>query len=131
MTRDLRHALRLLGRSPGYALTCIAVLALGIGANVAIFSVVNSIILRPLPYPDPARLVFVWERFSNMPDQLGSRMRVARQTYLEWKRQNGLSADMAAFREMSLTEGGVDHPMHVSTGFASANFFPMLGVQAR
>jgi putative ABC transport system permease protein len=56
MIGDLRFASRLLGRSPGYALTCVAVLALGIGANVAIFSVVNSIILRPLPYPDPSRL---------------------------------------------------------------------------
>jgi predicted permease len=131
MMRDLRYALRLLGRSPGYALTCVVVLALGIGANVAIFSVVNSIILRPLPYPDSSRLVFVWERFSNMPDQLGSRMRVAHKNYLEWKRQNAVFADMAAFREMSLSESGVDHPKRVSTGFASANFFPMLGVQAR
>src|SRR5258708_6927280 len=131
MTRDLRWALRLLSWSPAYAVTSVAVLALGIGANVAIFSVVNSVILRPLPYPDSSRLVFVWERFSNMPDQLGSRMRVARKNYLEWKRQNTVFADMAAFREMSLGESGVDHPRHVSTGFTSANLFPMLGVQAR
>jgi putative ABC transport system permease protein len=131
MWRDLRYALRLLGRSPGYALTCVAVLALGIGANVAIFSVVNSIILRPLPYPDSSRLVFLWERFPNMPDPPGGRIQVARKNYLEWKRQNTVFADMAAFREMSLSESGVDHPEHVSTGFASANLFSMLGVQAR
>jgi len=57
---DLRNALRTLARSPGYALTCIAVLALGIGANAAIFSVVYSVVLAPLPYPDVSRLVFVW-----------------------------------------------------------------------
>src|SRR5579859_6990876 len=132
MTRDLRYALRLLLRSPGYALTCVAVLALGIGANVAIFSVVNSIILRPLPYPDAARLVFLWERFPNMPELPGGRVQAARKNYLEWKRQNTVFADMAAFREMSLSEsGGVDRPTHVSTGVASANLFPMLGVQAR
>jgi putative ABC transport system permease protein len=131
MLRDLGYALRLLGRSPGYALTCIVVLALGIGANVAIFSVVNSIILRPLPYPDASRLVFLWERFPNMPDPPGARVQVARQNYLEWKRQNTVFADMAAFREWSLSESGVDHPKHVSTGFASASLFPMLGVQAR
>jgi putative ABC transport system permease protein len=131
MTRDLRYALRLLARSPGYALTCVAVLALGIGANVAIFSVVNSIILRPLPYPDASRLVFLWQHFPNMPDPPGGRIQVARRNYLEWKRQNTVFADMAAFREMSIGESGVDHPEHVSTGFASANLFPMLGVQAR
>ena len=131
LVRDLRYALRLLGRSPGYALTCIAVLALGIGANVAIFSVVHSIILKPLPYPDPERLVFVWERVPNMPDPPGGRIQVARRNYLEWKRQNTAFADMAAFREMSVSESGFDHPEHVSVGFASANLFPMLGVRAR
>jgi putative ABC transport system permease protein len=129
--RDLRYALRLLLRSPGYALTCVAVLALGIGANVAIFSVVNSIILRPLPYPDPARLVFLWERFPNMPDPPGGRIQVARKNYLEWRRQNTVFADMAAFREWSLNESGVDHPEYISTGFASPSLFPMLGVKAR
>jgi putative ABC transport system permease protein len=129
--RDLHFALRMLGRSPGYALTCIAVLALGIGANVAIFSVVHSIILKPLPYPDPERLVFLWERVPNMPDPPGSRIQVARRNYLEWKRQSTVFADMAAFREMSVSETGVDHPEHVSVGFASSNLFPMLGVRAR
>src|SRR5579864_6714319 len=129
--RDLKHAFRTLIQSPGYALTCVAVLALGIGANVAIFSVVNSIILRPLPYPDAGRLVFLWQHFPNMPDPPGGRIQVARRNYLEWKRQNTVFADMAAFREMSISESGVDHPEHVSVGFASANLFPMLGVQAR
>ena len=131
MMQDLRYALRLLARSPGYALTCVAVLALGIGANVAIFSVVNSIILRPLPYPDAGRLVFLWQHFPNMPDPPGGRIQVARKNYLEWKRQNTVFADMAAFREMSLNATGGDHPEHISTGLASANLFPMLGAQAR
>ena len=128
---NLRHALRTLVRSPAYALTCIAILALGIGANTAIFSVVDSVILTPLPYPDASRLVFVWERFPNMPDPPGGRIQVARKNYLEWKRQNTVFSDMAAFRDMPLDETGIDQPQHVSTGFASANVFPMLGVQAR
>src|SRR5215471_8547595 len=114
--RDFRLALRILARSPGYALTCVAVLALGIGANAAIFSVVHSIILKPLPYPDPSRLVFLWERFPNMPDPPGGRIQVARRNYLEWKRQSASFADMAAFREMSVSESGVEHPEHVSMG---------------
>src|SRR5260370_39225670 len=101
LVRDLRYALRVLCGSPAYALTCLAVLALGIGANVAIFSVVHSIILKPLPYPDPERLVFLWERVPNMPDPPGGRIQVARRNYLEWQRQSTVFADMAAFREMS------------------------------
>ena len=128
---DLRYAARRLLASPGYALTCIAVLALGIGANAAIFSVVRSVILKGLPYNDPARLVFVWERVPNMPDPPGGRITPARRNYLEWKRQNTVFADMAAYEEKSLTESGADHPKHISVGFASANLFPLLGVKAR
>ena len=128
---DLRYALRILRHSPGYALTCVAVLALGIGANAAIFSVIHSVILKPLPYPDASRLVFVWERFPNMPEPFGTRIQVARKNYLEWKRQNTVFADMAGFRAMTLNETGADQSRHVSTGFASANLFPMLGVHAR
>lgn len=131
LLRDLRYALRTLRRSPGFAVTCVAVLALGIGANVAIFSVVHSVILKPLPYHDPAGLVFVWEHFPNMPDPPGGRIQVARKNFVEWKRQNTVFAEMAAFREMSLNETGTGHAGHVSTGFASVALFPMLGVQAR
>jgi putative ABC transport system permease protein len=128
---DLIAALRMLRRSPGYALTCIAVLALGIGANAAIFSVIYSVILKPLPYPDPSRLVMVWERFPNMPDPPGSRLQSTHYTYLGWQRQNTVFSDMAAFRDMSLNETGIERPDHVDTGFASANLLPMLGVRAR
>src|SRR5262245_36836521 len=107
LLRDLRYALRMLRRSPGYTLTCVAVLALGIGANTAIFSVIHSVILKGLPYPNPERLVFIWEHFPNMPDPPGGRIQVARKNYLEWKRQNTVFADMAAFRAMNLSESGV------------------------
>src|SRR2546422_8437676 len=100
LVHDVRYALRILRRSPGYALTCVAVLALGIGANAAIFSVVHSVILKPLPYPDAARLVFVWERFTHSSDPLFGRVQVARKNYLEWRRQSTVFDDMAAFRAM-------------------------------
>ena len=131
LLRDLRHTLRTLSRSPAYALTCVAVLALGIGANTAIFSVVHSVILTPLPYPDASRLVFAWERFPNMPDPPGGRIQVARKNYVEWKRQNTVFSDMAAFRDMPLDETGIAQPQRISTGFASANLFPILGARAR
>jgi putative ABC transport system permease protein len=129
LLRDFRNAARLLLRSPGYAFTCVAILALGIGANTAIFSVIYSVILTPLPYPDPAQLVFVWERFPGMPDPPGGRIQAARWNFVEWQRQNTVFSDMAAFREMAVAETGVEHPRHVSTGFSSVNLFPMLGTR--
>ena len=128
---DLVNAFRTLRRSPAYALTCVAVLALGIGANAAIFSVIYSVILKPLPYPDPSRLVMVWERYPNMPDPPGSRIQVTHYSYLAWQHQATVFSDMAAFRDTSLNETGIDHPGHVDAGFASANLFPLLGVRSR
>src|SRR5438105_4983879 len=98
LLRDLHYALRTLRRSPAYLVTCVAVLALGIGANVAIFTVVNSVILTPLPYPDPSRLVFIWERFPNMPAPLADRIPVANKNFMQWRRQMTVFADMAALR---------------------------------
>src|SRR5579871_5344674 len=110
MLKNFFNTIRILSRSPGYTLTCIAVLALGIGANAAIFSVVYSVILTPLPYPDASRLVFVWERYPNMPMPLGSRMEAAYRNYLEWKRQNTVFAEMAAICKDRLDETGIGHP---------------------
>src|SRR3989442_1409328 len=78
LVRDLQFAFRMLRRSPGYALTCVAVLALGIGANTAIFSVIHSVILKALPYLDAARLVFLWERLPHLSDPMSVRIQVAR-----------------------------------------------------
>jgi putative ABC transport system permease protein len=129
--RDLRYALRTLRASSGYTLMCIGVLALGIGANAAIFSVIDSVILSALPYPDPSSLVFIWERFPGLPAPVGERMKVARKNYLEWKRQGAVFAAMEAFRGMRLEETGGDRPQRIRAAFASAGLFPMLGAQAR
>ena len=110
---------------------CVGVLALGIGANAAIFSVLDGVILRALPYRDADHLVFVWERFPALPPPVGPRMKVARKNYLEWKRQNTVFSDMGAFHGRRIDETGLDHPRHVWTGYASANLFPMLGVRLR
>ena len=129
--RDLRYALHTLRASPGYALMGIGILALGIGANAAIFSVLNSVILEALPYPEASRLVFVWERFPGLPAPIGDRMRVARKNYLEWKRQATVFSALEAFRGMDLDETSGEHPLRIKAAFASAGLFPMLGVQAR
>jgi putative ABC transport system permease protein len=109
-----------LARSPGYAAAGVAVLALGIGANTSIFSVVYAVILKPLPSPNTTRLVFMWEKFPFMPEPIGPRIQVQRVAYLEWQRQSNSFADMAAFQVAPLNEAGVDRPRSISTGFASA-----------
>jgi hypothetical protein len=81
--RDLKIAIRSLSRVPSLWITVALTLALGIGANAAIFSVLDSVVLNALPYPDPPRPVFVWERFPGLPEPIGERMQVARKNYLE------------------------------------------------
>jgi len=128
--RDFRYAFWTLRRAPGFALLCMGVLALGIGANAAIFSVLDAVILRALPYPDADRLVFVWERFPNMPPPFGPRMPVAYRNYAAWQRQTTVFSEMAAFRASDVTANGGAGPGKLSVGFANAGLFPMLGAQA-
>src|SRR5262249_2747897 len=118
--RDLRYALNTLRKSPGDVGMCVAGLALGVGGDAGIFSVLDGVILRALPYPDVGRLVFVWERFPAMPPPVGPRMMVARKNYEEWKRQNTVFSEMTAFRGRRVDETGLPHPRQVQAGFASA-----------
>jgi putative ABC transport system permease protein len=130
IARDLKMAFRTLRNNPGYSLACILILAVCIGANTAIFSVVYASELKPLPYPDLSRLVFVWEKISSMPEPVGPRVEVPRIVYQQWQRQRALFDDVAAFKEAPLNEAGVARPRTLSTGFASANLFGLLGARA-
>jgi putative ABC transport system permease protein len=128
---DLRHALRGLAKGPSYALTCILILALAIGANTAIFSILSAVVLKALPYPEPSRLVFLRERLFHTSDPLFARMQAARRNYLEWKRRNTVFEGMAAFHQASLNEIVNGETQSVAVGFGAADLFPMLGAQAR
>src|ERR1017187_8078444 len=127
----LRHTLRGLAKSPSYALTCILVLALGIGANAAIFSIISSVVLKALPYPEASRLVFVRERIPHASDPLFAHIQAARRNYIEWKRRNTVFDGMAAFHQAPLNEMVNGEARSVAVGFGAADLFLMLGAHAR
>jgi len=122
--RDVRYAARLLWRAPGFAAIALVTLALGIGANTAIFSVLNAVLLRPLPYADPDRLVTVGER-----GPTGSAGNLGYLTFLDWRDRSHTFDDMALIRSWSPTLMANGEPERVSGMRVSWNFFRMLGVK--
>ena len=122
---DLRYAIRGLRKRPGFTLIAILTLALGIGANTAIFSVVNAVLLKPLPFKDPERLAVIWEEasFAGFP-----RNTPAPANYFDWKKQNQTFEDMAATASTSFNLTGDGEPERVAAYQVSSNFFPLLGV---
>jgi predicted permease len=127
LLRDVRHAARNLLRTPGFALVTIVTLALGIGANTAIFSVVNAVILRPLGYPQPDRLVFISSQFPKMGfDQFW----ISPPEFLEFQERTRAFSDVGAFATGQSNLTAADRPRRVNSGQASAGLFKALGVNA-
>jgi putative ABC transport system permease protein len=124
--QDLRFGFRQLLGKPGFALIATLSLALGIGANTAIFSLVDAVLLRPLTFHDPDRLVMVWE---DAPKIGAPRNSSAPANYADWKAQNRVFEDMAAISwpSFNLTDEG--EPERVEAHAVTANFFPLLGVK--
>jgi len=122
----LRSALRQMKRNPGFFVVALTALALGIGANTAIFSAVEGVLLRPLPYADPSRLVMLWEDAS----YLGfSRNNPAAGNYVNWRAQNQVFTDMAAMRYSNAAFNGDQAPEQALGRGVTPNFFDVLGVQ--
>ena len=121
--RDVRYAIRQLTTTPGFSAVAILTLALGIGATTAIFSVVNGVLLRPLPYPHPESLVRVHE----IVDKFG-RFSVAPASFLDWRQQNTVFEHIAAFNSAGATLQAVDGPEHVQGAVVSSDFFVLLEV---
>jgi putative ABC transport system permease protein len=122
--QDLRYALRSFARSPGFAAVAVLTLALGIGANTAIFSVVHAVLLRRLPYPEPNRLVVLRERQIHHGE-----MGVAWPTFLDWRVQSRSFQTMAGFRTDHVMLSGLGEPEMLRSAQVSAEFFPLLGTQ--
>ncbi len=123
--QDLRYGLRVLAKNPGFTAVAVLTLAIGIGANTAIFSVVNAVLLRPLPFRDPAALCLVTERMPTIP--------VLGPSYLnfqDWRAQTHTFDDIAAARLTPFTMSGSGQPERVQGQMASASLFPLLGVTA-
>jgi putative ABC transport system permease protein len=126
LVQDLRYGFRMLWKSPGFTLVAVITLGLGIGANTAIFSVVNSVLLRPLPYPDADRLVYLQ---AVNPAQGITASNISPPDFADWKNQNQTFEDMTAFITGGAILSGESEPERVPAAFVTASFFPVLGAK--
>ncbi len=122
---DLRYALRALRRSPGFAAVAIATMALGIGANAAMFSFVDAVVLRTLPFREPGRLVEVWETFER--DDLELR-NVGYPTFLDWRARNSSFEDIGATTPSAFALTEVGEAQRIPGELADPQYFEILGV---
>ena len=124
--QDVRYALRALRKNPGFTAVAVLTLALGIGANTAVFSVLNAVILRPLPYQSPEQLTLLW---TEIPTQALREGRSAYGDVEQWRVRSRSFADMAVLDPVRLTLTGESGSEQVTVGRVSPNFFTVLGVQ--
>ena len=128
--KDLKFAFRQLLKNPGFTAIVVVTLALGIGANTAMFSVINGVLLRPLPYPEPDQLVTLWERSAERGVEQD---RVSGPNYLDWRAQNTVFTDLAVSPGwQGITEFNLllrDSTAKVNGSYASASLFRTLGTQ--
>jgi putative ABC transport system permease protein len=123
---DFRFALRTLAKNPGFTIVAVLTLALGIGANTAIFSVVNGVLLRPLPYPDPMRIVQIWPTST-----AEARSSMAPADFLDFQRDNHTLLKLAGYRDDALTIAGTEGgPVRVQGALVTADYFDVFGTPA-
>ena len=127
LLQDLRHGARLLFRAPGFTAVAVVALAIGIGANTAIFSVVNTLVLQPLPYKDADRLAVIWEH--NIPRDKKDNV-VSPGNFLHWREMNQTFEDIAGVGlTFTITVTGDGDPEELPMQYVTAAFFPVVGVQ--
>jgi predicted permease len=124
--QDFRFALRILRKNPGFSAIAILTLALGIGANTALFSVVNGVLLNPLPYPQPDRLVAL---YSHTPEMNTSS--ISYPNFLDWQRENNSFLALGAFRSDDFNLTGMGDTERLKGNMVSAAFFPILGIKPK
>jgi predicted permease len=124
IAKDLRYGLRMMAKNPGFTAVAVLTLALGIGANTTLFSVVNGVLLNPLPYQQPDRLIALYSRTPNSPT-----WSISYPNFLDWVRDNRSFSALAAYREEDYNLTRMGEPERVSGEMVSATFFPVLGVK--
>ncbi len=122
--QDLRYGARILLKNPGFTLIAALTLSLGIGANTAIFSVINAVLLKPLPYAEPERLVAVWETRKD-----GGRGSVSYPNFADWRAQNGVFEQIAVYDEDTMALTGVGEAANLRVVITAPDLFPLLGVR--
>src|SRR5580704_4816339 len=122
--QDIRYGLRTLAKAPGFTAIAVLTLALGIGANSALFSVVNGVLLNPLPYPEPDKIISVFTKTSDFNHSSTSYL-----NFLEWQKENQSFAPLAAFRNVSIFLTGAGDGEQLRGFMISAGFFDVLGVK--
>jgi predicted permease len=122
---DLKFAARQMRKSPAFTITCLLTVALGIGANTAVFSAINTILLHPLPYHDPEGLVLVSE---SLPLEGGTDVGVSPQEYLDYQQQNGVFSDVAGFETAEFNLTGIGQPQRINAARISSTTLPLLRV---
>lgn len=124
--QDIQYGIRALVKRPAFTAALVLILALGIGANTAMFSTINSILLRPLPFEDPARLVTVWE---TVPQKGFDKSTISAPTFAQWQTQNTVFEQMAIYAADTQVLTGAGEPERIPSAQVSPNFFSVLGVQ--
>jgi predicted permease len=126
--QDLRYGLRLLAKHRGFAIVAALTLALGVGATTTVFSVVDAVLLRPLPYPDVDQLVMVWENVK-LPGYTNAQNTPSPGNFRDWRDQNSTFIDMAAVRDNAWNLTGSGEPIRIDGAMISASLFPLLQVR--
>src|ERR1700719_2259533 len=126
MLSEIKVALRGLAKSPAFVVIAIATLALAIGANSAVFSLINALLVRPLPYQQPSKLALIWEQFAT---QGLDRIPVSPPEYLDLEKEFQSGTQLAAFTYQTFNLGGGDVPERISGALVAPSLFPLLGVE--
>lgn len=121
LTRDIRYGVRSLVKRPGFAVLAVVTLALGIGANTAMFSVINAVLLRPLPFAEPDRLVWMNES----GDEVANRW-LSYPNFVDWRERNRVFESMSTFRGFSVTMTGSDQPLNLNARMVTADYFRVM-----
>jgi len=129
LLQDFRYGVRTLWKARGFSAVAIITVAFGIGATVAIFSIINTVLLNPLPFPSPGRLVFIAETASFGSAGVSATSPASYPDFRDWSSQNHVFSDMAAYQENSFTLTGAGEPLHLDGVSVFHSFFSTLGVQ--